>query len=218
MRETAKIRNLGPMLKLNLVIMAEAKYAVAILAAIGLALSIGGIQFGSIFLVIMGYSLMVQLFNVEYKHNMAKLYSALPTTRRTVVSARYLSAVFLLFGIAVVSGLQVALITFFGSGVYASDMLYPLGALFTQAMLLATLIPAFIAFGPQKYGYVLLCILGVFAVLGGIFAGITWFLPQWLTWISERPVMLTTMGLAVVAVAWCISWTVSNRIYARKDL
>ncbi len=218
----SKTRSLGPMIRLNIdtVFAARARILALLAFFLGLGLfasGIDGVRLSSILYLSLGATLVIKLFFLEDKTNLNLFYEELPTTRRTVVSARYLLSACIVPATAIAmipSWLVAVRFTDYGP---TKELFFAIAYLLIEAIVIAAIIPIYTAFGPQNQVLILISLMSVLLILGGAFAGLAWLFWEPTTWLIQRPPLFGLVGLIIVAALWAISWLISIKIYERKD-
>lgn len=163
-------------------------------------------------------------FNYDELSKADKYILSLPTTRKDIVRARYL-----LIAIVTFIGAVVSLVVSVAASSFTTKQLPNFGALlfnsalafFLFALVGSLQIPCLYKFGPEK-GRIFMMV--IIAAVSAISAGGYFFLRQsnvnletsGLTFLTETPALL--LFIIVAAVLYYLSYLISKRIYATKEL
>lgn len=192
-------------------------------------LAIGGIS--SIYLVPLGvvllFSFSVNLFAVEEKGDLNRLYLTLPLERSRMVTGRYLLSLLLFLTGALLGFALMPLANLFALSKWYPDWKWALAlgsfGFLINALMSLSMYPVLFKLGYHKgkiWGYyvpfILISLIYLAIIEYDMVAGGT-FITGLLLYASEHILSVSGGILLLGAMIWVVSWRLSVRIYARRE-
>ena len=192
---------------------------VVVMIFTGIYSGMGDSHFSDFFLSIMVVSILISTMSYDEFYHWDRYAAILPLSRRQIVGAKYIAALFL-FGLGGLFSLGVtaAVRLFQGAGYSLDDLSQSAIALLTGMIGAAVVLPCYYRFGAQKSRFVMMGFYGIPALL--LVASLK-FTPGFWNNVSKvefTPAVIVLAALVLAAAAMAVSFLVSVQIMERKEL